>query len=66
MSAICLECVSLVRIASAACVAAGLATLRVLRNEPIHARAEALATRLNQGLTAATALADEVAEQTLL
>jgi len=38
-------------------VAAGLATLRVLRDEPIHARAAALATRLNQGLVAATAAA---------
>jgi glutamate-1-semialdehyde 2,1-aminomutase len=42
-------------------VAAGLATLRVLRNEPIHARAEALATRLNQGLTAVTAAANVAA-----
>lgn len=38
-------------------VAAGLATLRVLREEPIHERAAALATRLNEGLTAAAAAA---------
>ena len=38
-------------------VAAGLATLRVLRDEPIHDRAEALATRLNAGLVAAASAA---------
>jgi len=38
-------------------VAAGLATLKVLKEQPIHARAEALATRLNEGLSAAAAAA---------
>jgi glutamate-1-semialdehyde 2,1-aminomutase len=34
-------------------VAAGLATLKVLAEQPIHSRAEALATRLNEGLSGA-------------
>ena len=38
-------------------VAAGLATLKVLSEQPIHDKAEALATRLNKGLTAAAAAA---------
>ena len=38
-------------------VAAGLATLKVLKTQPIHQRAEQLATRLNEGLNAAASAA---------